>query len=157
LLFFSKNGDTLDHYLALDDAVILGALRQLQYANDEKIRSLAKRILNRDLYKTFDLESASESDGRRKRMWDRIEKLRKSGAFSGVVWHDFAATVNIYSTISDYEERAHKKLRIAYQNGKSKEITSVSKLIETVERDKKPLIRYYFENESDRQLALKGR
>jgi HD superfamily phosphohydrolase len=53
--YFNEEGDTLENYLSLDDTVIWGALDHMRYAPDEVVSELAQRILNRRLYKCFDV------------------------------------------------------------------------------------------------------
>ena len=147
----------MDQYLALDDTIILGALPLFQNAENRLISKLAKCLSERALYKTLGLEAISDDKGKKRGIEKKIDKMMRGGQFNGDVVKDDQANAGIYSSVFGEEERIHKKVQIVFKDGMPKEITSVSKLIETVERDKKPLIRYYFENESDKQLALKGR
>ena len=50
-----RKKNNLNAIVALDDTVIMGALSCLLYAHDEKINSLAKRLLNRQVFKCIDI------------------------------------------------------------------------------------------------------
>ncbi len=65
---------------------------------------------------------------------------------------DEGAGISIYTQIGGDDEKAHKKLRILDSSGKAHEITSISKYIRYLV-EKNPLTRYYFEAETDRELA----
>ncbi|HEY5959865.1 MAG TPA: hypothetical protein VIV60_25095 [Polyangiaceae bacterium] len=55
LVKFAQNPDNIECYLALDDAVVWGALPMLAYSNDAVVAELSKRIHDRRLYKSLDV------------------------------------------------------------------------------------------------------
>ncbi len=65
---------------------------------------------------------------------------------------DEGAGINIYTQVGGDDEKAHKKLRILDGSGRAHEITSISRYIGKLV-EKKSLTRYYFENDTDRDLA----
>ena len=63
LEYFSKDGATLQNYLALDDMVLWGSLPMLASSPDNDISELAKRLRYRSLYKCLDVGILAESVG----------------------------------------------------------------------------------------------
>lgn len=62
-LYYQEGGGNLVNYLALDDSVVWGGLHHLKHAKDEVIAELAGRLLNRDLYKCFDIGEEAKKYG----------------------------------------------------------------------------------------------
>lgn len=154
LRFFGQDGATVENYLALDDVVLLGALERMEEAKSPKIADLAKRLRERNLYKTLDVRSAGVDEGKQRLLARQIDRKIKERKFSGIVLKDDKASLSIYSQIGGDDEKAHKKLRILDADGRPKEISKLSKIIELL-ASKRLLTRYYFENESDRALAAR--
>lgn len=152
-----KEKELLASYLLLDDVTVLGALKEMRAAQDPEIAGLATRLMERNLYKTFDLASVGEDEGRQAMRGRRIEKDFADQIKSGSVIKDEDASISIYTQIGGDDERTHKKLHILVA-GQPTEITRLSALIAAL-KDKKSFTRYYFENESDRESARqpKGR
>lgn len=154
--FFAPGGATLDNYLALDDAVVTEAIHRLSAAPDQVLAGLARRLRDRDLYKTLDLRSFGHDEGRQAREARRIDRDFAAKIRSKEVIKDEGAAVSIYTRIGGDEERAQKRLHILDTRKGPVEITEVSPLIGTF-REKKKFTRYYFEHGADRNLARQGR
>jgi len=99
--FITNEAPTLNHYLSLDDAVIWATLGELKLS-DGPIRSLAGRIVDRQLYKCFDLGAAigeHDESNRRLRFMRRIKSEQRADRFpdlltdvapvSGYKWYEF--------------------------------------------------------------------
>ena len=71
---------------------------------------------------------------------------------NGAVIKDETASVGIYTPIGGDEDRIHNKLHIL-DAGKPREITELSKMIETLAR-KRQFTRYYFAEAADRDRAV---
>jgi HD superfamily phosphohydrolase len=148
--FFGSDAPTADEYLALDDIIMLGALERLALANDEEISALAKRLRNRNLYKTLDCR-----DFDRDLEWQAAGAKKVDKRFDlngGRVIKDDGARLSIYTQIGGDEEKAHKKLRILDANKKTPEITSVGAIVSSLPYLLK-LTRYYFADAKDRETA----
>ncbi|WP_082655686.1 HD domain-containing protein [Aureimonas sp. D3] len=149
--FFAKNGESISNYLELDDVVITGALASMTKAEDQTISDLSKRLLNRDLYKTLDTAFFGKDEGTQRQHKRRIETNFRGKINDESVILDDKASIGIYAEIGGDDDRAHKKLHVL--NGKKPvEISLLSKMIPALER-KEQFTRFYFENETDRDLA----
>jgi uncharacterized protein len=156
ICFFGKNGATLESYLALDDMVVTDAVRRLSHAPNQALADLARRILDRRLYKSIDLGSFGHDEGLQRKEARRIDRAFKSQIDSGDIIKDEGAAVSIYTQIGGDDERAHKKVHILDANEGPVEITKVSKIINEL-REPKKFTRYYFAKEADREAARQRR
>jgi HD superfamily phosphohydrolase len=155
LTFFSRDGETLNNYLALDDFVVWGAVEAMSRAVDPIISDLAMRLRERRLYKTLDLGFVGSDVGRQRQKARRIDNDFGAGIRAGTVLKDEGAKISIYTQIGGDEDRTHKKLHILDAE-KPKEISELSDLIKALETPR-PFTRYYFETESDRDAAKRSR
>lgn len=152
--FFSASGETLENYLALDDVVVLGAIERMTSAEDPEVAELARRLRDRNLYKTLDIRSFGADAGRQRSSARKIDQLLVDAIKTQRVLKDEGAAISIYTQVGGDDEKAHKKLRILDGAGKAREVTdpNVSALVATLAQ-KRVLTRYYFSNDSDRQMA----
>lgn len=148
--FFRKEGETVNNYLALDDALILGALDQMSRARDPVISDIALRLKERRLYKTLDIADFGADPGSGNGMLRRIEDRFKDQIKTGSIIVD-QVQIGIYAEIGGDEERMHKRLHIL-DAGKPVEITRLSKLVQALEQ-KKPFRRIFFANPEERDAA----
>lgn len=153
LRFFGRDGETVDNYLALDDALVLGALDALAQAEDAGIASMATRLRERNLYKTLDLAEFGADKGTQASRRRRIERQFPDQIRAGDVILDDKAAIGIYAEVGGDEERMHKRLHIL-DGAVPTEISKLSPLIKALE-EKKPFIRFYFAEGSDRTTARK--
>ncbi len=151
ICFFSKDGGTVFNYLALDDSLIIGSLEQMSKADDKTIADLSCRMLNRKLYKTFDLAEVGVDNGKQRANKRRIEQLFLKKIEEEVVMLDDKASIGIYSEIGGDDAKMHTKLHIL-DGATPVEISKLSDLIRALE-NKKPFTRFYFENTEDRDKA----
>jgi HD superfamily phosphohydrolase len=154
--FFAPGGMTLANYLALDDIAVMDAFRRLCDASDTTIASLARRLRDRDLYKTLDLAGFGHDEGVQRREARRIDTRFADRIGSGQIIKDESAAVSIYTQIGGDDERAHKRLHILDAREGPVEITKVSRIIESL-REPKKFTRYYFEHDTDRDAARQPR
>ncbi len=156
LRFFGDISSKIDDYLALDDSVMFAAFNAMQRAGDRDIAALATRLLNRNLYKTLDLRTFGEDEGRQTRWARRIDGEFAEKIKLGTVIKDAGAAISIYAQIGGDDEKVHKKLHILDQAVGPVEITLLSDMIRTL-RTKRQFTRYYFADECDRERARQGR
>ena len=149
--FFSKNGETVENYLALDDALVFGALDALSRAPDSEVAELAARLAERRLYKTLDLAEFGADSGTKRRHLRIITQRFAEQMEAETVILDDKAAIGIYAEIGGDEERMHKKLHVL-DSGTPVEITKLSPLIRALEQ-KSPFTRLYFADAADRNAA----
>ena len=154
--FFGREGPTLENYLALDDIVVADAIRQLSGAPDSALAGLARRLRDRDLYKTLDLASFGHDEGVQRREARRIDRDFAAQLSDEQIIKDESAAVSIYTQIGGDDERAHKRLHILDARKGPVEITEVSPLIRTL-REPRKFTRYDFEQDADRDTARQRR
>jgi HD superfamily phosphohydrolase len=149
--FFSKNGETLANYLALDDSVIIGSLDALSQAKDPVIAEIATRLRDRRLYKTLDLAAFGEDQGRQRHKLRRIKTQFADKILSEEVLIDEGASIGIYAEIGGDEERMHKKLHVL-DGQQPREISELSPMVEVLVK-KLQFTRLYFASGADRDAA----
>ncbi len=151
LRFFGRGGETVENYLALDDALITGSLAALSQAEDPIISDIATRLRDRSLYKTLDLAEFGEDQGMQRAKLRRIRRLFEGKVATEKVLVDEGASIGIYGEVGGDEERMHKKLHVL-DGGVPTEISKLSPLIDALV-DKKQFTRVYFEDGADRDAA----
>ena len=150
LRFFSKEGETVENYLALDDALIFGSLEALSKAAEPDISDMASRLRERRLYKTLDIAEFGNDQGAQRQRLRRIKKQFEDQIVAETVMIDDKGSFGIYSEIGGESERMHKKLHVL--DGKLPvEISKMSDLISAL--GTKRLTRVYFADDADRQRA----
>jgi HD superfamily phosphohydrolase len=151
LRFFALDGETVENYLALDDALITGSLAALSRAEDPVISDIATRLRNRSLYKMLDLAEFGEDQGTQRGKLRRIRRLFEDKIATEKVLVDEGASIGIYGEIGGDKERMHKKLHVL-DGGVPTEISKLSPLIGALV-EKKQFTRMYFEDMADRDAA----
>jgi HD superfamily phosphohydrolase len=155
LRFFRQEGETVSNYLALDDTLIVGSLDRLTVAGDPAIAEIAKRLQNRRLYKTLDSRFFGHNEGVQRKAARRIDQNFAAMIGQETVIKDDRAAISIYTQIGGDDDKTHKKLHIL-DRGHPIEISELSPIVQALEA-KSQFIRYYFENDSDRDSAKKGK
>lgn len=151
LLRFLRS-NSLPDFLALDDAVLWGALESMSKASVSEIAILASRLRERRLYKTLDIALIGDDLDKQVKWAKRIDGRFKDAIKSGEVLKDDEAKLTIYTQIGGDEERMHKKLHVL--SGDSPiEIGKRSNLV-TALVAQKAFTRYYFSTDSGREKAL---
>ncbi len=154
LCFFAKDGETVDNYLALDDTAIYGALELMIRAKDKTIEKFACLLRDRKPYKTYDLAEIGSDPGRRANRERKIDKAFAAELEDGRIIKDDAAKIGIYTEIGQDEEKIYKRLHV-FDGKQAREISNLSRLVKALV-PKESFIRYYFENEADRDSARRG-
>lgn len=80
LVSFSNNSKEIEHVLALDDAVVWGALGMMTDAQDHLIQEFSRRLLNRIFYKVIDVREIIKRELRAeaqadKELNERVDKI----------------------------------------------------------------------------------
>lgn len=150
LRFFVKAGETVENYLALDDALIFGSLEALSKAADTDVSEMANRLRERKLYKTLDIAEFGADQGTQRQKLKRIKAQLEAQIAAETVMIDDKGSFGIYSEIGGESERMHKKLHIL-EGDVPVEISKKSKLISAL--GTKQLTRIYFAEDADRNRA----
>lgn len=152
LHFFARDGETVEYYLALDDAVIYGALEQMIRAGDKMISLLACCLRDRKPYRTYDPAELGSDSGLQAAKIRKIQKAFGAQLKIGEVIKD-EISLGIYSEVGGDEERMHKRLHV-FNGSKAEEISDhkISPLVNALS-NKKSFRRFYFAKESDRNKA----
>ncbi|WP_284309944.1 HD domain-containing protein [Labrys miyagiensis] len=153
LRFFSKGGETVENYLALDDTLVFGSIDAMSRAEDPDVAEVATRLRQRKLYKTLDIAEFGEDPGTQRSRLRRIREKLASQIDRETVMIDDKAAIGIYAEIGGDEEHMHKKLHILDGN-KPVEISKLSPLIRALEQ-KKQFTRLYFADAFERDAARK--
>ena len=125
---------SLKEHLALDDSDVLFHIKQWQNATDEILSDLAKRFLNRRLFKVFDLDMPETE---REEFLTAARRLIEERGFDAKYYfiEDFAGDVPYYFYT---KERAEKKNLIYVEEGFShpqiKEISEVSAAVRGLQK-----------------------
>ncbi|CAN7538192.1 HD domain-containing protein [Mesorhizobium sp. LjRoot246] len=151
--FFTRGGETVENYLALDDALVFGALDAMSRAEDAGVAEIATRLRERKLYKTLDMAEFGEDPGKQRGRLRRIREKFADKIEAETVMLDDKAAIGIYAEIGGDEERMHKKLHIL-DGDNPVEISKLSSLIEALET-KKQFTRLYFADATERDAARK--
>jgi HD superfamily phosphohydrolase len=149
--FFGNDGETVENYLALDDALIFGSLPAMMRASDPVISDMALRLRERRLFKTLDIADVGHDEGRQRQKLRKITKDFENQIRDGSVMLDDKASISIYSEVGGDDDRTHKKLHVL-DGGKPIEISGPSPMIRALE-PKKQFTRLYFEKAEDRDRA----
>ena len=160
--FFSDRGETLDNYMKLDDLAVWSAIMKIAEGSDTEAVEFAARFIERRPLKSIDVNSIvpiesnedfDQVNARRQERCLKIEDIigRKLGKS---VFKD-SEPISVYGEVGADESKRHKKLSIRLAPGQTREITQLSPTIRTL-AGKRPIVRYYFLKESDRQSVLRG-
>jgi uncharacterized protein len=103
--FIAADSPGIGDYLSLDDSVVWADLRALSEFDDPLIKDLAGRLVNRELYKCFDLGAAvgeRDAGNHRHRFMRNVRERQKKRMFpnlliddtevSGYKWYDLEST-----------------------------------------------------------------
>lgn len=139
-LYFGKDGNTLENYLALDDATIWGSLSLLERSEDEVVAELANRLRNRRLYKCFDVGARAEIIGGdvKGKFARLLAEALKAGQFSKLDVLQDRATVSAYR-FRDYESPdalAKVTIRIPGGAGRHEDVAKLSSVINALGEEK---------------------
>jgi|SRR5271166_5992490 len=149
-VYYSEPIFNLNSYIALDDAVVWGALEISAEKGKGLIRDFAERICSRKILKAvaIDMVNPQSTDIARRKF---ISEEFKDGV--GETVFEDRATLSIYKDPRKETVKPHERVYVQREGGKVVDITSLSKPIEALYAEQESL-RYYFLNESDRKKVL---
>jgi HD superfamily phosphohydrolase len=150
--FFAAGGDTLANYVGLDDTLVWSAFAQMRLAEDESLKDLAGRILDRRLYKVLDIDSAYDDDEQRRRAIVRVRQ--RKAAYPALDILSESPRISAYGEGGADDTKAHNRIMIVGQDGRVTEITQKSPVVKALET--KSLHRFFFKDEAVRAEMIKG-
>ncbi len=151
--FFSKDGETIENYKALDDGVVWGAIHRFARAGHGATQEIARRLLERRRPHCLDVQlSFPQEPELQRRLKHRLGEEFK-GELNDRIFRD-TAKLSLYGEIGGDDSRAQKRLMIQLPDGKLKEITDFSDRAIAQSSNERQFERYYFLNESDYTRAL---
>ncbi len=130
--YFTSTDPSLPLYLSLDDSTIWTALTSLQSSCNKHVANLAARVLNRDLYKCFDIGWRVASDGNRLLQFRRKFEDRFGQHASQFLQDDH--TVQLYKAYDFEAQTALKKILVKPESasGEPRDIEDVSKIVQAL-------------------------
>lgn len=151
--FFSKDGETIENYLALDDAVVWNSIHRVASLGDGLAKLVAGMLLQRRRLLCLDVQNCFPLDAElQRRLKHQLEHQFKD-EMQESVFRD-TAKLSIYGQIGGDDSRAQKRLMILLPTGKLKEITGFDDSIIVQSTTDRSFERYYFLHESDYKIAL---
>lgn len=146
--FFSKNGETIENYKALDDVVVWGAIHRFAVAGRGATQEIAQRLLARRRPHCLDVQISFPQEPELQRRLKRRLGEEFKEQLNDRVFRD-VAKLSLYGEIGGDDSRAQKRLMIQLPDGKLKEITDFSDRSIAQSSNERQFERYYFLNESD--------
>jgi uncharacterized protein len=142
---------TLSNYLCLDDTVVWSALGTLASSEDADLAELASRLLNRELYKSFDVKARFERGGEQAvaQFRYRLSEERKNGAIGPYDVFEDSASRNPYKR-RGFENEALAKVLIRREDGRGyQDLAERSKVVAALQPES--LYRVYVRNNDVRE------
>ena len=146
LRYFTSEIPSLDSYLKLDDAAVWSTLANLASSSHTPVSKLARRLLDRQLYKCFDVGVLDESPGNLYRRLRRVLRDRYREMHDSLFFDD--ETVALYKWYSFEDSSALNKILVktGTDDSEPKDIATVSGVVRAL-RDAERIQRVYASDE----------
>ena len=139
-LYFEEDGNSIEHYLRLDDATIWGGLALMEQARDKEIADLANRLRNRALYKCLDVGARHKIVGgdARGKFQKALSDAKRKGSFKDMDVLEDRATVSAYKFRSYESPDALTKITIRLPDGteRHEDVAELSPVIQALKEEK---------------------
>jgi HD superfamily phosphohydrolase len=150
--FFGKNGESIENYLALDDAVVWNSIHRVASSGAGLAQLVARMLLDRRRLLCLDVQNCFPLDAElQRRLKHQLEHQFKAD-INSTIFRD-TAKLSIYGQIGGDDSRAQKRLMIQLPTGKLKEITGFDDSAIAQSNTERSFERYYFLHESDYKVA----
>jgi HD superfamily phosphohydrolase len=150
--FFRKDGESIENYLALDDAVVWNSIHSVASSGDGLSQLVARMLLHRRRLLCLDVQNCFPLDAELQRRLKHQLELQFKADIGSTVFRD-TAKLSIYGQIGGDDSRAQKRLMIQLPTGKLKEITGFDDSAIAQSNTERSFERYYFLHESDYKIA----
>lgn len=139
--FFKSADPSLPLYLDLDDSSIWATVTSLKSSKDERIANLAARILNRDLYKCFDIGRMASDGNLRLQFQSKIND--HFGQDNRKFLKDDHA-VQLYKAYDFQAQDALKKILVKPEpdSGEPRDIENISEIVQALRAETRNLRLY---------------
>lgn len=163
-LLLKPNAITVDEYLEIDDYMLWYCFsRWARSSQDEVLKNLCLRLLNRCLLKSLDINTSEIKSY--EKFFEKIQKLKAKAAEKGEEFKFLVVTDEsstefyrdnyIYSERKDDEvndSEVNEQIFLFDKNGKAHELSGVSEIVNAVRNKSVPLKRVYFPEELDKEV-----
>lgn len=156
LVRFLRERESLETYRRLDDTVVWSAIEAMAQGKDKQACELARRLWQRERPFVLDLtaEFGPKQDVARLNAERRLDAA-VSRALGKRAFKD-TAPLNLYSSASGDDVKAHKMVRVRIAGGAHREITEFEDtIISPTLMKKAKLTRFYFLDADERDRAAK--
>lgn len=158
--FLKPDGDNIENYRDLDDAVVWGAIERMRSCGNAEIETLVGRLWNRQALRALDIFAEMGHDEEAQHNALRHLAAYAEGKIGKTIFRD-DVTNYLYADYGGEAAKAHKVVRVRAGDGGLQEI---HKFPDTVVNEnlmkKTKLTRYYFLSDDERAKAekvMKGR
>ena len=134
---FSPTSEALDQYALLDDTDVLSAIKAWIGGDDKLLSALSRSFVNRQIFRGEMIERALTEEEKKALNRQYAEALGISEQEAQYCWTEHVSTSNTYSEKAD-------SIGILYNDGKIRDISEASEILDLKSLTYKPVKRYLF-------------
>ena len=134
---FSPTSEALDQYALLDDTDVLSAIKAWIGGDDKLLSALSRSFVNRQIFRGEMIERALMEEEKDALNRQYAEALGISEQEAQYCWTEHVSTSNTYSEKAD-------SIGILYNDGKIRDISEASEILDLKSLTYKPVKRYLF-------------
>ena len=134
---FSPMSEALDQYALLDDTDVLSAIKAWIGGDDKLLSALSRSFVNRQIFRGEMIERALTEEEKDALNRQYAEALGISEQEAQYCWTEHVSTSNTYSEKAD-------SIGILYNDGKIRDISEASEILDLKSLTYKPVKRYLF-------------
>lgn len=134
---FSPTSEALDQYALLDDTDVLSAIKAWIGGDDKLLSALSRSFVNRQIFRGEMIERALTEEEKDALNRQYAEALGISEQEAQYCWTEHVSTSNTYSEKAD-------SIGILYNDGKIRDISEASEILDLKSLTYKPVKRYLF-------------
>lgn len=134
---FSPTSEALDQYALLDDTDVLSAIKAWIGGDDKLLSALSRSFVNRQIFRGEMIERALTEEEKDALNRQYAEALGISKQEAQYCWTEHVSTSNTYSEKAD-------SIGILYNDGKIRDISEASEILDLKSLTYKPVKRYLF-------------
>lgn len=134
---FSPTSEALDQYALLDDTDVLSAIKAWIGGDDKLLSALSRSFVNRQIFRGEMIERALTEEEKDALNSQYAEALGISEQEAQYCWTEHVSTSNTYSEKAD-------SIGILYNDGKIRDISEASEILDLKSLTYKPVKRYLF-------------
>jgi HD superfamily phosphohydrolase len=134
---FSPTSEALDQYALLDDTDVLSAIKAWIGGDDKLLSALSRSFVNRQIFRGEMIERALTEEEKDALNRQYAEALGISEQEAQYCWSEHVSTSNTYSEKAD-------SIGILYNDGKIRDISEASEILDLKSLTYKPVKRYLF-------------